>query len=55
MEKTSKPADTKEPEITPDEILILQDNNFNSNNVCVVTGAGTGIGRATALAAAATN
>ena len=53
MEETSKPADTKEPEITPEEILILQDNNFNSKNVCVVTGAGTGIGRATALAAAA--
>jgi len=53
MEETSKPADTKEPEITPEEILILQDNNFNSNNVCVVTGAGTGIGRATAIAAAA--
>ena len=53
MEETSKPADTKEPEITPEEILILQDKNFNSNNVCVVTGAGTGIGRATAIAAAA--
>jgi 3-hydroxybutyrate dehydrogenase len=53
MEETSKPADTKEPEIKREEILILQDKNFNSNNVCVVTGAGTGIGRATALAAAA--
>ena len=53
MEGTRKPADTKEPEITNEEILILQDKNFNSNNVCVVTGAGTGIGRATALAAAA--
>ena len=53
MEETSKPAETKEPEITGEEILILQDKNFNSNNVCVVTGAGTGIGRATAIAAAA--
>ena len=53
MEETNKPADTKEPEITRKEILALQDNNFNSNNVCVVTGAGTGIGRATAIAAAA--
>ena len=52
MAETSKPADTKEPEITSEEILILQDKNFNSNNVCVVTGAGTGIGRATAIAAA---
>lgn len=55
MEETSKPADTKEPEITREEILVLQDNNFNSNNVCVVTGAGTGIGRATAVAAGANN
>jgi 3-hydroxybutyrate dehydrogenase len=53
MEETRKPADTKEPEIKREEILILQDKNFNSNNVCVVTGAGTGIGRATAIAAAA--
>ena len=52
MAETSIPADTKEPEITREEILILQDKNFNSNNVCVVTGAGTGIGRATAIAAA---
>ena len=52
MEETRKPADTKEPEIKREEILILQDKNFNSNNVCVVTGAGTGIGRATAIAAA---
>ncbi len=52
MEETTKPADTKEPEITREKILILQDKNFNSNNVCVVTGAGTGIGRATAIAAA---
>jgi len=52
MEETIKPADTKEPEITREKILILQDKNFNSNNVCVVTGAGTGIGRATAIAAA---
>ena len=53
MAETSIPADTKEPEITREEILILQDKNFNSNNVCVVSGAGTGIGRATAIAAAA--
>ena len=52
MEETIKPADTKEPEITREKILILQDKNFNSNNVCVVTGAGTGIGRATAIASA---
>lgn len=43
----------REPAIAQDEILILQDENFNPENVCVVTGAGTGIGRATAVAAAA--
>ncbi|UCE51813.1 MAG: SDR family oxidoreductase [Desulfobacterales bacterium] len=55
MEETKKPTDTKEPEIGKEEILLLQDDNFNSNNVCVVTGAGTGIGRAVAIAAAANN
>jgi 3-hydroxybutyrate dehydrogenase len=45
----------KEPEITRDEILALQDSNFTADNVCIVTGCGTGIGRATALAAAANN
>jgi len=52
---TTKPVDTQEPIITREEILFLQDENFNSNNVCVVTGAGTGIGRATAVATAANN
>ncbi|MBW2411346.1 MAG: SDR family oxidoreductase [Deltaproteobacteria bacterium] len=52
---TTKPVDTEEPEITREEILFLEDQNFNSNNVCVVTGAATGIGRATAVAAAANN
>ena len=52
---TTKPVDTKEPEIRREEILFLEDENFNSSNVCVVTGAATGIGRATAVAAAANN
>ena len=43
--------DIREPEIREDEILILQDSNFNSDNVCIVTSCGTGIGRATAVAA----
>ena len=55
MEETRNPADTKEPAIKREEILFLPDANFNANNVCVVTGAGTGIGRATAVAAAANN
>jgi 3-hydroxybutyrate dehydrogenase len=47
--------DIKEPEIKHEDILILQDDHFNSRNVCMVTGSGTGIGRATAIAAAANN
>ena len=45
--------DIKEPEIKREDILILEDDHFNTNNVCIVTGSGTGIGRATAVAAAA--
>jgi 3-hydroxybutyrate dehydrogenase len=43
----------KEPEITYEDILILKDENFHVNNVCIVSGSGTGIGRATAIAASA--
>ena len=47
--------DIREPEIKREEILTLHDNQFHPDNVCIVTGAGTGIGRATAVAAAANN
>jgi 3-hydroxybutyrate dehydrogenase len=53
--ETQKPADTREPDIQREDILFLQDDNFHHGHVCVVTGAGTGIGRATAIAAAANN
>jgi len=43
----------KEPEIKYEEILVLQDEHFNPDNVCIVSGSGTGIGRATAIAASA--
>lgn len=52
MEATSKPSHTREPVISLEDILILQDPDFNSNHVCLITGVGTGIGRATAIAAA---
>ena len=45
----------REPEIEREALLILQDAKFNTDNVCIVTGSGTGIGRATAIAAAANN
>lgn len=41
-----------EPEIKKEEILILKDPHFLRENVCIVTGCGTGIGRATAAVAA---
>ncbi|MCG7851861.1 MAG: SDR family oxidoreductase [Methanosarcinaceae archaeon] len=47
--------DIEEPEIERGDVLILEDNSFNPNNVCIVSGAGTGIGRAAAIAAAANN
>ncbi len=42
----------QEPEIQSFEILSLKDEGFTPDNVCIVTGAGSGIGRATAVAAA---
>lgn len=44
--------DIREPEIQRDDILVLDDPAFGRDNVCIVTGCGTGIGRATAIAAA---
>jgi 3-hydroxybutyrate dehydrogenase len=45
--------DIREPKIEREEILILTDDDFREENVCIVTGAASGIGRATAVAAAA--
>lgn len=39
-------------EITADDLLVIEDANFTEENVAIVTGAGNGIGRATALALA---
>ena len=43
----------KEPDITYEDILIPKDGDFRPDHVCIVSGSGTGIGRATAVAAAA--
>ncbi len=45
--------DIREPVIKKQDILFLDDPNFNKSNVCIVTGAAMGIGRATAIATAA--
>ena len=45
----------KEPEIKREDILVLEDKDFCRENVCLVTGCGTGIGRATAITAAVNN
>jgi 3-hydroxybutyrate dehydrogenase len=47
--------DISEPTIRREDVLVLTDQDFNLGNVCIVTGAGGGIGRATAIAAAANN
>ena len=47
------PLETKESGIRSDDILVLGDPDFNEGNVCIVTGATSGIGRALAVAAAA--
>ncbi len=44
--------DLNEPEIHREDILLPADPAFSPENVCIVTGAGTGIGRAAAVAAA---
>lgn len=42
--------DVREPEIQKDNTLKLQDSNFNTTNVCIVTGCGSGaIGNMTSL------
>lgn len=45
-------VDIHEPEINKKDILLLTDGHFNSDSVCIVSGAASGIGRATAIAAA---
>ena len=45
--------DIQEPPIRREEILLLKDDVFHGGHVCIVTGAGSGIGRAAAVVAAA--
>ena len=45
--------DLREPELSAEDLLVLDDERFVSDTVAVVTGAASGIGRATAVALAA--
>ena len=44
--------DLQEPAITKEEVLIVKDKYFNTKNIALVTGATSGLGKATAIALA---
>lgn len=44
--------DINEPKLNKEDVMKIDERDFCSDNVCIVTGVGTGIGRATAVAAA---
>jgi len=44
--------DIREPKIEREQILVVKDNYFHLRNVAIITGAASGIGRATAVALA---
>jgi 3-hydroxybutyrate dehydrogenase len=46
-------VDLAPPELSPDDVLRIEDPYFTTDNVALVTGAASGIGRATAVALAA--
>jgi 3-hydroxybutyrate dehydrogenase len=50
---TDDDFDLSAPELTRDDVLVLDDDHFTADDVAVVTGAASGIGRATAVALAA--
>ncbi len=52
---THTPDQLSEPKIGRDSVLTIEDQNFCQENVCIVTGVGTGIGRATAIALSVNN
>lgn len=52
MLKKTESFDLDEPKIKKDEILIVKDRYFQPKNVAIVTGAASGVGRATAIALA---
>jgi 3-hydroxybutyrate dehydrogenase len=49
---TDEPFDLTAPELTEDDLLRVEDPRFTTDNVALVTGAASGIGKATAVALA---
>lgn len=52
MTTEGKKFNIDQPDIEKSQVLIIEDENFKKEFVCVVTGAASGIGRATAVAMA---
>jgi 3-hydroxybutyrate dehydrogenase len=50
---TTEEFELEAPELTAEDLLVLDDPHFNEDTVALVTGAASGIGRATAVALAA--
>jgi 3-hydroxybutyrate dehydrogenase len=50
---SSEPFDLSEPELTADDLLVVEGSRFDRSSVALVTGAASGIGQATAVALAA--
>ena len=50
--KKAETFDLGEPKIKKEEILVVKDKYFHGKNVALVTGAASGVGRATAIALA---
>ncbi len=48
--KKSAFFDLQEPKIQREEVLVVQDKYFQAKNIAIVTGAASGVGRATAIA-----
>lgn len=49
---TEEPPELHAPELTRDDLLVVEDERFGTETVALVTGAASGIGRATAVALA---
>ena len=53
MSTSTDAFELTEPELTAEDLLVVEDPHFGPETVAIVTGAASGIGRATAVALAA--